>query len=188
VSTTEAQHGGQPPKRRAPEAFADWVNAHKPPLWSRFAIALIIAAVVIIALIRFVDHENPLVAQPSSPSQKQAATEQAQDTIVVQQQQAPHVVAVASKTAPLGAIKSAVHKYMATETGNGQINGSLQHLSCKAAGGTASRAVFHCTAVAASVKYPFDGVVQPAAGKVTYCQVVLPPIPSMKVPVSTRCT
>jgi len=73
----------------------------------------------------------------------------------------------------------------------GSMDGPIRRSSCRpAAGGTSGRLVFHCdvTASAQLVTYPFDGVVQPSAGVITYCQRVAPPIPSMNVPVSKRCT
>ncbi len=61
-----------------------------------------------------------------------------------------------------------------------------------AAGSTAARQVLHCTAVTASsvgkLSYPFDGVVAPTSATITYCQRVQPPVPSMNIPVSRRCT
>ncbi len=71
----------------------------------------------------------------------------------------------------------------------GSMDGPIRSASCARAGGSSTRTVFHChvTASAQLVTYPFDGVVQPALRKVTYCQRVAPPIPSMNVPVSKRC-
>ena len=70
------------------------------------------------------------------------------------------------------------------------MDGPIKSSSCRtAAGGTSSRLAFRCqvTASAQLVTYPFYGVVQPASHRITYCQRVAPPIPSMNVPVSRRC-
>ena len=64
--------------------------------------------------------------------------------------------------------------------------------SCRAVtGGTTSRQVFRCqvTASAQNVTYPVRrGGRSPRSGVITYCQRVAPPVPSMNVPVSKRCT
>jgi hypothetical protein len=41
--------------------------------------------------------------------------------------------------------------------------------------------------VVANVSYPFVGVVEPAARRLTYCKRDLPPVPTMNIPVSARC-
>ncbi len=149
-----------------------------------------VAAAVVIALIEFVNYETnnvPAIAGISSP---RAVREQnREDTILVQQQQAPHVRRVKAGESPARAIRAAVVAYMTHQINVGSMDGPIRSSSCRAAGGTASRLVFHCqvTASAQLVSYPFDGVVQPGLGRVTYCQRVTPPVPSMNVPVSRRC-
>jgi hypothetical protein len=71
----------------------------------------------------------------------------------------------------------------------GSIDGPIRSSSCRTAGGTSTRLLFRCqvTASAQHVTYPFDGVVQPGSGAITYCRRVAPPVPSMNVPISKRC-
>jgi hypothetical protein len=160
------------------------------PLWAQWAIPFAVAAAVVIALVVFVNYETnkvPAVAGISSPN---AIREQnREDTILVQQQQAPHVVTLTAGESPSRAIRAAVVAYMIRQINSGAIDGPIRSASCTAAGATTGRLLFHChvTASAQQVTYPFYGVVQPASHRVTYCQRVAPPIPSMNVPVSKRC-
>jgi hypothetical protein len=159
-------------------------------MWAQWVIPFAVAAAVVIALVVFVNHETnnvPAIAGVSSPS---AVREQdREDTILVQEQQAPHVVSLKAGESPARAVRAAVVAYMNHQINTGAMDGPIRSASCRAAGGASGRLVFHCkvTASAQMVTYPFDGVVQPASRKVTYCQRVAPPIPSMNVPVSKRC-
>ena len=161
------------------------------PLWAQWAIPFAVAAATVVALIEFVNYETnnvPAIAGVSSP---RAIREQnREDTILVQQQQAPHVARLKRGESPARAIRAAVVAYMNHQINLGSMDGPIRSSSCHAAGGTSGRLLFRCavTASAQLVTYPFDGVVQPALGRVTYCQRVTPPVPSMNVPVSRRCT
>lgn len=162
------------------------------PLWLQWALPFSVAAILVVALVVFVHHETndtPQIAMVSNP--KAVAEENREDRILVQQQQAPHVVKLKAGQSPSAALRLAVVAYMTHQISVGAMDGPVTRSSCvTSAGGTGSRELFHCdvTASAQSVTYPFDGVVQPSAGVITYCQRVAPPVPSMNVPVSRRCT
>ena len=150
-----------------------------------------VAAAVVVALVEFVNYETnvvPAIAGVTNP--KAIAEENREDTILVHQQQAPHVVRLKAGQSPAAAIHAAVVGYMSHQISIGSMDGPIKSSSCRAAGGPSGRLVFRCqvTASAQEVTYPFYGVVEPAAGVVTYCQRVAPPVPSMNVPVSKRCT
>jgi hypothetical protein len=160
------------------------------PVWAQWVIPFAVAAAVVIALVEFVNYETnnvPAVAGVTSP--KAIREENREDTILVQQQQAPHVVRLQSGQSAAKAIRAAVVGYMARQISTGAMDGPIKSSSCHVAGGTGGRLLFRCqvTASAQHVTYPFYGVVQPASRAVTYCQRVAPPIPSMNVPVSKRC-
>ena len=71
--------------------------------------------------------------------------------------------------------------------GQGKIGGPLTRTSCRPAGGSGrTRLAFRCDAVAASVTYPFLGVVDQRARQVIYCKSD-PTGPAGPVPVSPRC-
>jgi hypothetical protein len=80
---------------------------------------------------------------------------------------------------------------MSLQIDHGAMDGPIRSASCHVvtgAGGTRARRVLRCDVTASDITYPFDGVVEPAAGTATYCQRVAPPVPSMDIPVSRRCT
>jgi hypothetical protein len=162
------------------------------PLWLQWVIPFAVAGIVVLALVLFVNYETnsvPAVALVTNPSA--VKEENREDTILVQQQQAPHQAKLTAGQPAAAGLRAAVLAYMTHQINVGSMDGPIKRSSCTpAAGGTGGRLVFHCavTASAQIVTYPFDGVVQSASGEITYCQRVAPPIPSMNVPVSKRCT
>ena len=178
-------HGGGSPQRRV-----SWYRSL--PLWLQWVLPFAVAAALVLAVVLFVNHETndvPAIASYNSPSA--VAEQHREDTILVRQQQAPHVARIRPGEAPAVAARRATVAYMTRQINRGSIDGPVTSASCRpAAGSTSTRLVFHCgvTASALVVTYPFDAVVQPAAGRVTFCQRIAPPIPTMNVPVSRRCT
>ena len=149
-----------------------------------------VGAALVVGLVLFVHHQTndmPLIAKVTSP---QAIAEQnREDRIHVRQQQAPHVVKLKPGVTPSDGLHTAVVGYMTKQIDDGAMDGPINRASCRSVrGGTTARQVLRCDVTAADVNYPFDGVVQPAAGVITYCQRVTPPVPSMNIPVSKRCT
>jgi hypothetical protein len=170
------------------------IGVRQWPLWVRYAIAFVSAAIIFVALVIYVhDHSSQAEGLPASPNKAQAAATQQEDRIVVEQQQAPHTVKVTSAAAPATAASSAVYAYMDNQVNHGFISGPIDgRASCSAAGGTKSRLLFDCKVEAGTkvtrLKYPFKAVVSPAAARVTYCQVVTSPDPSIpSPPLSAAC-
>ncbi len=176
-----------PAAQRASDPGRPRFSYRSLPLWLQWAIPFAIATVAVIALVKFVNHETydtPAEASVSSPNA--IVEENREDTIIVRGQQAPHISKLAAGMSAGAGIDAAVERYMRYEVGRGFMAGPLKSSSCQAAGGTSSRQLFRCSASAGDLIYPFDGVV--SAGVITYCQRVAPPVPSLKVPVSKRCT
>jgi hypothetical protein len=159
------------------------------PLWAQWVIPFAVAAAVVIALVVFVNYETNHTPAVAGTNPGAVQEQNREDTILVQQQQAPHVVSLKASESSAHAIHAAVVAYMTHQIDVGAMDGPIRSATCTRAGGTAARVVFHCRVAASAqlVTYPFDGVVQPALRTVTFCQRVAPPIPSMNVPVSTRC-
>jgi len=157
-------------------------------MWVRMSLSLGVVAALLAALAVWVHHQTsdtPSEAPVSNP--KAVAEEHREAQIVVGEDQRPHLVALAPGTAPGLAIREAITGYMRVQIRRGLIDGRLMRSSCSRAGGSDARQVWHCTVVVASVNYPFDAVVQPAARQLTYCKRDAPPVPSMNIPVSARC-
>jgi hypothetical protein len=162
------------------------------PPWLQWVLPFAVAGGVVLALVLFVQYETNDVPQTAPVNSPKAVAEQyREDTILVQDQQAPHGAKLKAGQSARAGVRAAVIAYMTHQINLGTMDGPIRRSSCRpAAGGTSARLVFHCdvTASAQIITYPFDGVVQPGAGLITYCQRVAPPIPSMNVPVSGRCT
>jgi hypothetical protein len=160
------------------------------PTWLQWAIPFGIAAAVVIALVLYVEHQTNDVSAIAGVTSKSALIEEnREDTDLVREQQAPHVATLAPGVAPSDGLRAAVVGYMHREVKLSVMPGPVKSSSCHAvSGGTATRLVLHCDVTAASVTYPFYGVVQPSAKRITYCQRVAPPIPTLNIPVRKRCT
>ena len=161
------------------------------PPWLQWVLPFAVAGGLVLALVLFVQSASngPVEDNYNSPA---AVREQyREDNILVREQQAPHHAVLAAGEPAGAALRKAVVAYMTRQINVGSIDGPIRRASCKpAAGGTSARLVFQCaiTASAEMVTYPFDGVVQPSARAITYCQRITPPIPTMNVPVSKSCT
>ncbi len=144
----------------------------------------------VVALVLYVNAEDRTANEPAGVTSAAAIAEQNREAnIIVGHDQAPHVVRLGAHIAPAAAIRAAVVSYMKHQVSGGSIDGPVTSSGCtRAAGSTGARLAFRCDVVAASVTYPFLGVVDTAARQVTYCKRDAPPVPSMNIPVSRRCS
>jgi hypothetical protein len=74
------------------------------------------------------------------------------------------------------------------EINQGFLNGPLQRSTCRPLKSNGDSLRFSCAVIAANVNYPFLGVVDVAARRITFCKRDPPPVPSENIPVSRRCT
>jgi hypothetical protein len=157
-------------------------------MWAQWTMSLSAAVLLVGALIVWVDNRSPGAAQPVV-NRSALAEENREAAIVIGQDQKPHVARLGSHISPRTGLTVAVKAFMTHQLSLGVISGNLQSVSCAgAAGGTAARGTYRCNAVASNVTYPFDAVVYPATRQIVYCKRDLPPVPSMNIPVSARCT
>jgi hypothetical protein len=171
---------GKVRRQRAPGAYLTL------PLWQRFALAGVIAVVLLVAMVIFIDNNNT----NSNPSLNEAGEVRAnrEAEILVKQDQAPHSIRLERGVAPAAALERALHARMAAQVADGVIDGPLRAAKCTATGAASGgRRPFSCTIVVGQVTYPFVGVVDVSARQVTYCKRDPPPAPSDNVPVSARC-
>jgi hypothetical protein len=156
------------------------------PLWGRWVLSLTVGVALMVALVAFVnandaDRATADNAQMTAESNREAA-------LLVAEDQRPRVSPLTSGTSSARAITTAVAADMRRLIGKGTIGGPLTRTRCRAAGSSGrTRQAFRCAAVAASVRYPFLGVVDQRTRRVTYCKSDPPPVPSETVPVSPRC-
>lgn len=162
----------------------------KPSLRVQWIASLSVAAILLTALVVFVDRGNRAANQPAAPISKAAVTEENREArILVTEDQAPHVASLPHAIATAAGVAATVRASIAGEIQRSEIVGPIERSYCrKARGSSPGRLVYGCTVEAADVNYPFDAVVTAASRRVTYCKRDLPPVPSMNIPVSARCT
>ncbi len=162
------------------------------PLWAQWVLPFSVAGAIVLAVVLFVQYQTNQVPAIAGPNSAAAVAEQNREaTILVRQQQAPHRARLRPGQSPAAGLRTAVVAYLSHQITVGNMDGPVERSSCHpAAGSTGVRQVFRCSVTASKqmVTYPFDGVVQPASGRITYCQRITPPVPSVNVPVSRRCT
>lgn len=147
-----------------------------------------VAAFAVIMLVRFVNENNVFnVDTPtfSSPAAEVKANQEA--AILIRQDQAPHTAKITAGASAKAAMTAAVAADMNSLILHNVIDGPLQHTTCQPTGGSSAHQTFRCVAMANDVNYPFYGVADAPAGRLTFCKSDPPPVPSMRIPVSPRC-
>ena len=155
-------------------------------MWAKFALSLAVGAILLVALIIFVNHNNTDSNQTLTPSEQAKVNREAER--VVAADQAPHIVRLTGAGSPKAGVVRTVHAAMSTLIKRGVIDGPLQRTRCTRHGGEAGRPAFSCVATANDVNYDFVGVVDVAARRLTYCKRDVPPVPTEDIPVSPSCT
>jgi hypothetical protein len=156
------------------------------PLWARWVLSLGVVLSLAVALVLFVEHHGPNAQTSGSPAAVVRANNEAE--VLVEQDQAPHVVRLGAGAAPAAALERALHAQMAHQIALGQIGGPLGRSTCHSTGaGAGGRRAYVCRVLAAHVSYPFFAVTDTRTHQITYCKRDAPPIPSENIPVSRRC-
>ena len=146
------------------------------------------AVAAIVLLVRFVDANSTPSAQAPHVSAKGQRTLNQEAATLDAQEQAPRVVSYPATATPRAAISRAVAVYIHTQIDLGRIAGPVSASQCFAVpGGRAPHLAFRCSVLAHGTSYPFEGVVDPRAHRVTYCKHNPPPSPGTVIPISRRC-
>lgn len=161
------------------------LRLRRPPLWARWVLSLAVVAVALIALVRFVETHNSVGLAVQSP--QALARQQRQDDILTAQDQAPHVVVLASAKQRWKLATAVVAADMNAKLQRGLIDGTLQGVRCRAAGRHGDRLGLSCVAVAADVNYDYALVAQPRVHRLVWCRRDAPPIPNQPIPLNPRC-
>jgi hypothetical protein len=178
-----ARHAPVYTRYRMPSRQGPWAGL---PLRLRWAISLLVAVVLVVLLVRYVNSNT--ADQPTFSSPKAQVTANREAAVLVRQDQTPHTATLRAGADPASALASAVTADMNTLIARNVIYGPVQHTACQPAGSVAGRGeAFHCVSLANNVNYPFLGVVDVATGRITFCKSDPPPVPSMRIPVSPRC-
>jgi len=156
------------------------------PLRLRWFLSVLVAVIVLVLVVRFVNaHNNDATASESSSA---AARANQESTVIVEQDQAPHVAKLKPGVSPTTGLARAVRGDINYNVNQGFINGPIEHAGCAALEPHGHVLRFRCTVVAANIQYPFLGVVDVSTKRITYCKRDPPPVPSQNIPVSRRCT
>jgi hypothetical protein len=154
-------------------------------MWAKFALSLSVGAILLVALIIFVNNNNSDSNRTLTPSEQAKVNREAER--VVAADQAPRVVTLTPADSPRSGFVRTVRATMSSLIKKGVIDGPLQRVRCTRHGGAAVRRAFSCVATANNVNYDFVGVVDVPARQLTYCKRDEPPVPSQDIPVSPRC-
>ena len=156
-------------------------------MWAKFAAAFTVGAILLVALIIFVNHNNTDSNQTLTPSEQAKVNREAER--VVAADQAPQRGHADQRRQPARRVRA--HRppgdVRPRQQGR-QVDGPLQRVRCTRHGGAAGQLGFSCVATADDVNYDFVGVVDVPARRLTYCKRDEPPVPSQNIPVSAACT
>jgi hypothetical protein len=155
-------------------------------MWAKFAVSFGVGAILLVALIIFVNHNNTDANQTLTPAEQAKVAREA--TLVVEADQAPHTITLRRGESPRAGVVRTVRATMSGLVNKGVIDGPLQRVRCTRHRGHAGRPAFSCVATANDENYDFVGVVSVHARQLTYCRREPPPIPSEKIPLSPLCT
>lgn len=155
-------------------------------MWAKFALSLSVAAILLVALIIFVNNNNTDSNQTLTPSEQAKVNREAER--VVAADQAPSTVTLGHGGTPHAETVRTIRATMSSLVNKGIVDGPLQRVRCTRHGGQAGRPAFSCVATANNVNYDYVGVVDVPARQFTYCKRDEPPVPSQNIPVSPACT
>jgi hypothetical protein len=156
-----------------------------PPLWARWALAIVVAVTVIATIVIVADRAGP---EGSSESGVEAEINRMAD-ILISEDEAPIVASLPAGSTPASALERAIASNVRQRIAQDQIAGPLQSVSCTAAGATsAGRDPYRCTVHSADIAYPFLAVVDESRQQLTFCRVDQPPEGSgPEIPISASC-
>jgi hypothetical protein len=158
------------------------VTWRHPPLWIRWALTLVVFAglgIGVVAVYRGATRLDTGSGAPEPSVEGQAA---------VARDQAPQSRPLARAAAPRVALERAIAGDMRSRIRRNEVSRPLERSGCTPAGDRrGSRRAFRCKARTGGLVYPFLGVVDLRARRVTWCKRDPPPSPALDVPVSRRC-
>lgn len=158
------------------------------PLWLRWVLSILGFTMLTVAIVIAVHAINN---SGSSSSERSAAIEADRESqILIEEDQEPHSTRFRTNRTASGALQAAISRDMQARIQRGQLDGPLQGVRCAATGDPrGARRAFRCSARAAGVVYPFLGVLNRPARRLTWCKVDPAPVSNgpMEIPVSPRC-
>lgn len=154
------------------------------PLWVRWALALIAFAGLGIVLWGAIHASS----SPSAADLRGAAEASRIDRLVVQADQAPHHGALAPGLRPAQALQRAIGEDVRSRIRRHDLSGRLESVRCRPETAVGARHELRCTARVSGFGYPFVGVVDRRAQRVTWCKRDPSPTAAQNVPLSRACS
>lgn len=155
------------------------------PLWARWALTLLAFGTLSIAAVIAVKGSNE-----SSQEQQAAALIEASRAArkVVIRDQAPRSSALPGGVSPGTGLERAIGADVRSRVRRDELEGPAQGVRCaQAKPERASRRPFRCTARAGGFGYPFRGVADLRARRLTWCKFDPVPPGQAPVPLSAKC-
>lgn len=159
-----------------------------PPLWARWAIAIVVAAAIVAGIVIAVTRAGP-EGSSSSEAGAEAEVNRIAD-IAIGEDEAPRFAALAPGAAPAGALEQAIAGNVRERISEQKLTGPLQGVSCTPSGAArAGRRPYRCTVRSAGISYPFLAVVDTRRRRLAWCKV--DPAPNggngQEIPISASC-
>lgn len=155
------------------------------PLWLRWVLTLIAVGVIAIALF------SVLLGSGESSQEGAAALLRADAATraLISRDQAPHSALLPPGVDPQVALQRAIAADIRERVHRNQLGGPAGGARCLRSGPTkTARLAFKCSARAGRVGYPYVGLVNLHARRLTWCKFDAPPGEQLAVPVSPRCS
>ena len=164
------------------------MSLHKPPLWARWVLTFLAFCALTVAIVVVIHHVNH--SEPSSSERSSALEADRESRLALEQDQAPQTSTLETGAPAHVALERAIGADVLDLIRHEELSGPLQGVRCSPAGAPhAGRQAFSCTARAAAIPYPFLGVVDARARRLTWCKFDPPPVSGgpQEVPVSPQC-
>ena len=158
-----------------------------PPIWARWALAIVVAAAVIAGVVIAIHRAGP--ETPANEAGAEAEVNRVAD-IAITEDEAPHKATLSAGGAPASALEQAIEGDVHQRIESHQLTGPLQGVSCQAAGaGKAGRDPYRCTVHSAGIAYPFIAVIDARTKLITWCKVDPPAQANAgpEIPLSPSC-
>jgi hypothetical protein len=158
-----------------------------PPMWARWALAIVVAVAVIAGIVIAVNRAGPEGATTEAGAEAEINR---MSDIAISEDEAPHSAAFAPGSAPTKALEGAIAGDVRQRITDTQLTGPLQSVTCRTAGApSGARRPYSCTVRSASIAYPFLAVLDEARHRLTWCKIDEPAAADAgpEIPVSASC-
>jgi hypothetical protein len=161
--------------------------ARLPPMWARWALAIVVAVAVLAGIVIASDRAGP--EGGTSEAAAEAEVNRLSD-IAITEDQAPHSAGLPPGSVPGSALERAIASDVRRRIADQQLTGPLHGVTCTVSGAPrAGREPYSCTVHSAGIVYPFQAVVDERRQRLTWCKIDPPPVgeANPEIPISASC-